>query len=192
MKKLIMLAIVLGLLVGGCNNITRPHTQYIVFKDRKVLIPFAKIDYNVKQETVTAKVIVYQKHYTGVSGDSPGYMSFKMVEGAPDFEKLKDCVVVDNSNWEGYLPSIRSTIKMVDGKFVMPPRDGDSFFISVNWWTWWTMDSNWQEWVAGTKSPTHEHVVASTKVGQWIPEEGYEWANPGPPPRLQSKKEANC
>jgi len=105
-------------------------------------------------------------------------MWFKFIVFDPELVRLKDCIVYDVDNWEGDFGYLH--IKMMNGKFVEP----NSKIISVSFWQWNSITdpsvySSGHEWVAGTKHPK-DHAVATEKGGTWLPEEGYEWAEPPP------------
>jgi len=98
MKK-ILLVLLAMVFLGGCEEYTK--TQYPAVKDKNILYTYAKISYSVQRPSVVAKVISYQKQYTGPDSTQPGHMWFKFIVFDPELVRLKDCIVYDLDNWEG-------------------------------------------------------------------------------------------
>jgi hypothetical protein len=98
MKKFLLVLLAMVFL-GGCEENTK--TQYLAVKDKKILYPYGKISYSVQHPSVVAKVISYQKQYTGPDSIHPGHMLFKFIAFDPELVRLKDCIVYDVDNWEG-------------------------------------------------------------------------------------------
>jgi hypothetical protein len=121
MKRLIVLAMVVGLLVlGGCGYEPRGDiVARLVHKDGERLIPIETISFSV---SIRTQGVIY--FIRGVD-----------TKERSELFKLKECKVLDEENWDGITDN-GYKFEVINGKFKPQKTDNENNFF-VGWWTWY-------------------------------------------------------